>query len=145
MKNLKIEVLENKRKKIEGYSCYQGLITVGNFKESFYLRLNNWSLQDYKNQWKEGLERIKTHNSSCLIADIFFDQEDIYMQIYYLYKVGNKIFVQYQMYSPEIFKFLKTETLPFDPFNYENRYKNIPQFESHDEEGNKIETWEVDL
>ena len=146
MKILKIEIVNNKPKKIDGLLRCKGKITIGKFSEGFYMRLNSWDIEQYKSQWREGLERIKTHKSSCLIADIStWENNGIGMQIYYLYKVDNKILVQYQMYAPSIFEDLLKDPLPFDPFNNEKRYINIPPIELIDEDGNNLEIWEADL
>ena len=146
MKILKMEVISKKPAKTrKDGSYYRGKITVGTFTERFYMYLNFWDLNDYKQQWREGLERIKTHDSYCLIADLIVIDHIINLQIYYLHKINNKILVMYQMYRPGIFKDLLNEPLPFNPFNTEERYKNLPPLRYKDEDGNNLETWEADL
>lgn len=142
MKILKIEVLDKKIRKIKNNPFCIGIITIGDFYEKFFISLNTWSLNEYKKQWREGLERIKTHDSSCLVADISIRKRDVFMQIYYLYKIDNKIFVRYQMPYPKLFKKM-SKGLP--SFNINTCYQYVPSFKLKDNDGNTLETWEADL
>jgi hypothetical protein len=146
MKILKIEVSEPKILKKKRSPHCVGRITIGNFYESFYMFLTIWSIEDYKSQWKEGLERLKSHDRSCLIADMSFYDDIINLEIYYLYKIENKVMVQNQMWRPQTFTDLKNDPLPFDPFaTGEDKYKNLREIKYIDEDGNKLEIWEADL
>ncbi|MCL4379978.1 hypothetical protein M1466_00590, partial [Candidatus Dependentiae bacterium] len=51
-----------------------------------------WTPAMYEQQWREGIERIKTHNTSCLILSVQRDEISYWM----LYKIGDKIHVQEQ-------------------------------------------------
>lgn len=142
MKILKVEVKDSKIRKNKGYPFCRGEIIIGNFRESFYIMLDTWSLEQYKQQWKEGLTRIKTHDSSCIVASISTWKKEIYLQIYYLYKVDNKIFVQFQMPYAKLFKKM-SKGLP--PFNTQTCYQYVRPLKFKNEEGTELETWEADL
>ncbi|MHB9020196.1 MAG: hypothetical protein ACYC3G_05020 [Minisyncoccota bacterium] len=97
--------------------------TIGDFKEEFYLSLDTWTLDEYKQQWKEGIERIKSHSTSCLVIN---NQKNKRMsvELWLLYKEGDKIFFQYQFMDPEIAKTLNLP-LDFSKFNVQNCYQFI--------------------
>lgn len=56
--------------------------------------LNWWTIKEYEKQWKEGLERIKSHDKSCLVVSIYDPIQEPQVEWWILYKEGNKIFVQ---------------------------------------------------
>lgn len=78
-----------------GISYAFGTISIGDdFSETITMALNFWSIKDYQRQWKEGLERIKTHDRSCLVASV---QNPItsnpLINRWTLYKEGSKVFI----------------------------------------------------
>lgn len=87
MKNFSIKVISKQPKKIAGNLCHSGEIIIGDYAEEFIISLDEWDIEQYKQQWKEGIERIKTHNSSCLIADITTLKTNPRMNLWVLYKV----------------------------------------------------------
>ena len=63
----KFEVISKKPEMVEGVMSYWGQITVGDFSEKFVIPLDSWTLDEYLQQWREGLEHLKNHNISCLV------------------------------------------------------------------------------
>ena len=70
MKNFNIKILSKKPEKIDGLLSLWGQITIGNFTERFVIPLDSWSIDQYIQQWKEGLTHIKTHDVSCLVTAV---------------------------------------------------------------------------
>lgn len=68
MNSFNIEVISKKPETINGKKYYRGKITIGDFWESIFMSFDNWTIEEYKQQWKDGLERIKTHDTSCLVV-----------------------------------------------------------------------------
>lgn len=141
--NLNIEVINSIPQMIYGIPSLEGEITIGNFKESFHMPLDCWAMNDYQRQWREGLERIKTHNQSCLVANVQGLPLTPYINWWILYKDKreNKLFVQNHILVEEIY----TSQVGNKSFTIENCYNYIQPREIIDEEGNKISEWSIDL
>ena len=115
MKNLSIKFIRSNK-----YTAI-GQITINDFKEKFEMSLDAWNIVAYEKQWKEGLERIKTHNTSALITDIRDLDVFAFVNWWVLYREDNKIFIRNQILIDKKFeKRLKTE-----PFNHETCYNFI--------------------
>jgi hypothetical protein len=102
MNIFKIEVISKRPKNIWGLPSHIGKITIGDFWETFVMPLNSWDLEEYRKQWKLGLERIKTHKSSCLIVTA---QNLLFHPLVFtwtLYKEDQTIFIQNNMYNKTI-------------------------------------------
>ena len=132
-------------KKINGILSCTGQITIGKFKETFGMPLNSWSLKDYQQQWKEGLERMKTHDVSCLVVSI----ENLAsgyptIELWTLHRQGDSIFFHNQLLFDET-----TGHFPMklSDFNSSNCYEFInPRIANEDnqainEDGEKISEW----
>jgi hypothetical protein len=137
-----IEIFNKKPKKIAKKMCCWGQITIGDFVEKFIMSLDEWSVDDYNKQWKEGLERIKTHDASCLIADITTLKTNPRVNIWILYKSDKSIFFQNHMLGGEIMKDLSSN-LP--PYSAKTCYLYIPPREIFSQEGHSISEWEMSV
>src|SRR3990167_11412149 len=94
MSKFKIEVISKKPEVIDGLLSHTGEITMGDYKETFVMPLNSWTIEDYKQQWKEGLERIKTYDESCLVS-LAQDLDTLPMVfMWVLYKLKGVIYIQ---------------------------------------------------
>lgn len=142
MKNFNIEVISDKPKRIDNELVYIGKITIGDFQEKFHMPLDSWTIDEYKQQWKEGLERIKTHDSSCLIVTMSKQKTDPFILIWVLYKVNNNIFIQNQLLVNEILKEISTDLPPYDE---KTCYQYITPRETISEDGDKISEWQIDI
>ncbi len=139
---LKIEVLPDKIVYWKGFGVATGKITIGDFSESFNMCLDTWSLDDYKQQWVEAIERLKTHDTSCFINTFSDKERHLYYQIYHLYRFGNEIFVTWQ-YPP--WKWVKKFSKNKPKFTIKTCYEYITPYESHSEDtGNPITTWKIE-
>ncbi|MGC2310346.1 MAG: hypothetical protein WA432_01855, partial [Candidatus Babeliaceae bacterium] len=76
MSVFKIEIIKKKPIKIDNFFYYMGELIIGEFKDTFELALGSWDVHEYRLQWKEGLERLKTYNTSCLVVCVQ-DLQDI--------------------------------------------------------------------
>lgn len=141
-KKFNIEVISKKPKKLAGKLCHQGQITIGDSSEKFYMVIDDWSLDDYKQQWKEGIERIKTHDSSCLIANITELKTNPRMSFWVLYKVGKIIFVQYQALGCEV---LKEREVGLPPYDSKTCYLYLLPRRTVNAYGDKYDEWSINL
>ena len=135
MKNLSIKVTDIKK------HTAIGQIAINDFKENFQMSLDIWSVDDYKKQWQEGFERIKTYNNSVLITDITNQNSKTLIQWWVLYKEDNKIFIHNEMLGGKDFE----KRLKKEPFNKETYYNFIDPRKTFTEEGHKISEWVIDL
>ena len=92
--DLQIRVVDLKRRQLRGSPICKGEIQINKYIESFWMFLDTWKIRDYEQQWKEGLERIKTHDTSCLIASVNKIKTDPYVNMWVLYKDGKTIYIQ---------------------------------------------------
>jgi len=151
VKKFNIEVYTKNPKKIEGFLYQLGKITIGNFTEKFLMSLDTWTVEEYKQQWKEGIERIRTHHTSCLVATIQNLEIGYPLIILWtLYKENNTVFVRNQILNIEIAKELNLP-INISDFNIKTCYQFInPRITdenglSIDEDGNEISEWSVPL
>lgn len=143
MKSFNIQIISDKPIKQEGELVYRGQITIGDFKESFIMPLDSWTIEEYKQQWREGLERIKTHNSSCLIATLSGLKRDYpFIILWALYKENDTIFIQNKLLFDEIFEQI-SQGLP--PFNSKTCYLYLLPRKTTSSSGNKISEWKTNL
>lgn len=64
------------------------------FKETIFVYLDPWTKEDYEKQWREGLERLKTHDTSCLITCVSDPKSSAVVGWWTLHRVGNTVFIQ---------------------------------------------------
>ncbi len=147
MKKFKIEVINKKPTTASGILWHEGKLTVGSFKEILDMPLDVWTLQDYKQQWKEGLDRLKTHDSSCFVTFIMMTKFRLpCLRLWKLYKVDTTIFVTYQLISCIL---LKTIPPGESPCYSKTCYQLIDQRVTNEkgdsitEEGHKIVEWSI--
>ena len=96
--NLKMEILPNSFELEDGvFPFCVGKITIDDFWETFEMALDYWTADDYERQWREGLERIKTHDASCLVASIQDPTKRRYLLWWVLYKIDHKIFIRNEL------------------------------------------------
>ena len=136
-KNLDIKALSSVEETIWGLRSYIGEITLGNSRETFEMTIEWWNLEDYQKQWHIGLERIKTHSTSCLVARIEgYQGNPVQIDWWLLYKESNKIIIRNQLLISTIL----TSTIN-GPFTPETCYNYIPP----KSRSKKVSEWVVDL
>jgi hypothetical protein len=141
MKNLEILVLKPDLKKFRPALFSLGEIRINDFKEKFDMPLEYWSIKDYLQQWEEGLERLNTHNESCLVTRIYDPNKDPMLEWWLLYKENGKIYIRNQVLFTPIYK----KKIGNNLFTPETCYNFIqPKTPRINENGQKISEWVVD-
>lgn len=56
MKQFDVKTITQTPEEIDGLLSYWGRITIGSFSERFVMPVDSWKLEQYKQQWKEGLK-----------------------------------------------------------------------------------------
>lgn len=130
-----------------------GTISIGeDFSETIMLPLDFWSIRDYERQWREGLERIKTYDTSCLVASVYNPiLSTPLINWWTLYKEGRKVFIYNQLIAGETYpKWIGSKV--FSPDNcYEfikPRFYEDPDFvdDEDDDDGDyQVSEWVVEL
>lgn len=138
MENLAIKMTSSHEEVIWGLRSYLGKIIIGDFEETIYVPVEFWSIDDYRKQWIEGIERIKTHSKSCLVATIQGNKKkpDL-INWWLLYKKENKIFIHNQLLIEKSLN----KTLNKGLFTTESCYDYIPRKST----SKKISEWVIDL
>ena len=120
--------------------CCIGEIQIGDFKETFEMPLEYWTIEDYQKQWRAGIERIKTHDNSCLVTELQDPNKAPRAIIWELYKEGDKVYIQNRLLYGRLFhKLLKKR-----PFTVETCYDFISPRET-ESDGDPISEWVIDL
>ncbi len=129
--------------KEDGFSYALGKIYIGDdFSETIAPALNYWTMDDYRKQWKEGLERIKNYNTSCLVASIQNPETSNRLLNWWpIYKVGQKIYIQNELYMEEDYDQLMGDML----FTPETCYDFIRPRVISSPEGDEYSEWVIDL
>jgi len=75
-----------------GERAYPGRIIVGDLHEEFFAAASYWSAEDYREQWRKGLDRIaKGHSESCLITSVIDPQRSEFLYWWLLYREGEEV------------------------------------------------------
>ncbi|HSC25055.1 MAG TPA: hypothetical protein VLB80_02460 [Candidatus Babeliales bacterium] len=139
---MSIGIIDDKPKKKWGHLSAKGEIQINDFRETLYIPLGWWSLDDYKKQWHEGIERLSYYDRTCFIVAVNNPQKRRFIEWWVLYKIDDKVYVQNQIIISDIY----TERIGDKPFTLKTCYDFIPERgEPYDEDGNKISEWVVDL
>lgn len=141
LKTLEIMVLTDTPEKYEGVPFHVVLLTLGDYEEYIDIPLNYWDIKAYKKQWHEGIERLKTFNTSCLVTAVWRRDPDPLIFIWELYKEQNTIFVHNAMITWEFKKY--RPALP--PFDSNTCYAYINPRKTVTENGEKISEWSIEL
>lgn len=141
MSELKIEMIGKKPKLINKKMCCEGKISINNHVEKFTMSLDSWSIDDYKKQWKQGIKKIKTNDTSCLVTNVSTLQTNPLISYWALYKVDSKIYIQNQFLGGELFK-KRQRGLP--PFNIETCHLYVPPRKTTNMYGDKVDEWCID-
>ncbi|MGC2310127.1 MAG: hypothetical protein WA432_00725 [Candidatus Babeliaceae bacterium] len=144
-----IEVISKRPTRDWGVPSHVGRITINAFQETFEIPLDSWPLKEYKRQWKEGLERIGSHMTSCLVSSVYGLDSSPLIEIWTIYREETKAFFRQQILNRIIAQEIN---LPFPLFEFDriNCYECIlprlvnEQGKAIDEEGNKISEWNID-
>src|SRR5680860_382890 len=146
MSKFKIEVISKKPEKYRGLLAHTGEITMGDYKETFVMPLDSWTIEDYKQQWEEGLARIKTHDKSCLVNLIQNMDANPMVEMWVLYKVGNVVYVGQHLLNRQILE-MTNSPITLAHFNKETCYQFIDERLVNErgvavtDEGDEVSEW----
>lgn len=139
-----IQVKDRKVQKIYGLSSCIGEIKIGEFRETFIMPLDWWTIENYEKQWREGIERIKHCDESCLVTTVQNLETLPQIDWWILYKQDGKIFVYNQMLMNEIIDRLKYSVENLSRFTIQTCYSYIPSHKLF-VKNSKVSKWEVTL
>jgi len=140
--NLYINIIDNKPVERNNVFVVKGEINIGDCSEILYIPLDWWSLTDYKQQWQEGLMRLKNYDTSCLVVAVHNPSIRPYINWWLLYKVENKIYVRNQLLIEDAY----AEQIGNKVFTVQNCYEFIPsRCDRYDEDGDEISEWTINL
>lgn len=134
-----IELHDKKPKKIHNILTYVASIKINDFYETLHIPVDWWDINEYKQQWKEAVENLRKHGKSCLIVAIHNPKIDLYLNWWVLYKEGNTVYIQNQMFIDHTYKEFLGNTI----ITRENCYNFISERSITNEYGDKISEWSV--
>lgn len=139
MSKFKIEILRNEEvyeSQWEAGPCVRGQITIGKFDDRFDMPLSIWSIQDYKRQWAEAIERFKTEKvyaQTCLVTEV----ERGSINMWGLYKRRSKVFIVNYLICAESYT---KSAKKFSKFSRKTCYEWLPKLRR----GKHFSLWEID-
>jgi hypothetical protein len=143
MKKFSIEVISQKPETMYGILSHIGQITIDKFKETFIMPLSTWTLEEYQAQWHNAIERIKNHDTSCLVVSISgIKNENPSVTLWTLYKVGETIFIHNNLLINDTVAHM---TVKLSDFNSKTCYQFINPRVTIDEDGEEISEWSIPL
>ncbi|MGC2310128.1 MAG: hypothetical protein WA432_00730, partial [Candidatus Babeliaceae bacterium] len=113
------------------------------------LALGSWDVHEYRLQWKEGLERLKTYNTSCLVVCVQDLQDIPFIERWELYKENTIVYFHQQFIIPPIAQVINF-SFPLSEFSRTNCYERIPprkvneNNEAVNEQGQLLVEWSVE-
>ena len=128
----------------EGILCCYGSITISGYKERFLMALNNWTIKEYKKQWREAIKRLETHDISCLIVSAYDLEQDPFLWTWPMYKVGDIVYLQNRL----LFDVMRKDPLSpsaYTGVNDQTCYDFMDERETINEKGRLISEWSVPL
>ena len=138
---LGIKITDNKSKIIDKQRFYPAEITIGSYSESLMILVDYWTLDDYKRQWKEGIERLKTHDQSCLVVLVQDPKKAEVIMWWPLYKENDTIYIQNHLLIDEYYE----KDIGNNIFTPDNCYQFIPARSLAYEDGGRPSEWKVKL
>ena len=114
-----------------------GMIVIDDFQEIIEIPIEYWKLDQYEYQWKNGLQRLKDYNNSCLVFAVNDPHQRRYVNWWLLYKENGLVYIQNQIIIGEIYK----EMIGKKDFTVETCYDFIPDRYCSDDEDEKVSEW----
>ncbi|GEM_PF-1404596 len=143
-KNLSIQVTKE-RYEGDSFDTFNfNLIINGKVAHERQLLFESWHLRDYKQQWAEALERLRTHKTTCLV--ICYNNNVAKgdfpgVNTIDIFKVINSklLFQSRIFFSDEYIKMLKAKE-----YNERSCYDFIMPFKTHNKHGWELDYWSCD-
>ncbi len=119
------------------------LFVKGELIEQATLIFKTWNLCDYKKQWIEALERLRTYKTTCLVI-CYNDKTNRgfpAISTVDIFKVLNSkvLFQSRVFYADEYIKMLKEKE-----YTMQSCYDFIMPFETHNDHGWELQYWSCD-
>ena len=140
MKKFAIKIIDEKVRESYDMPCCIGEIQIDDYKETFEMPLEYWTMDDYKRQWKEGIERLKEYDRSCLVAELQDPEKAPRAILWVLYKEGDIVYIRNNLlYSKRFIKMLKKQ-----PFTLETCY-NFTHAREISDTDMPVSEWKIPL
>lgn len=111
----------------------RGHIVMGDFEESFESPTHFWSPDDYRQHWKEALERIEAGMDSGLLTTAYEKNDQWAGFMWTLYFRGGHILIHQMMILPGV---------NVQSFTPNNPFAEIPEYYREGEDG-PVSEWDV--
>ncbi len=135
---LGIRVFDHGPTKIYNVLSYCGQIVIDDFTENVFMPVEYWSLDEYKAQWKDGIERIKQgHEKSCLITKIYDPREYKFVELWSLYRRGDNVHIFNCLFVNEVYE----EIIGQKEYSSKTCYDFISDYCPYTEDGTKVSEW----
>ncbi len=138
-KNLKLRITTDKVRKVVAYDCVRAKISFEGFSQLVNMPIVHWSVDDYKKQWKDGIDRLEKHDSSCLIIRVVGKPYPMVERLL-LYKRDNKIIV----YFDYLISLDYQDEIGDNIITLKNCYDFISSEQKHLEKY-RVDEWEFDI
>jgi len=120
-----------------GAKSSKGSIIIGSSTEYFLSSFDYWTPNNYRKQWLKAVALIQTEESrSALITDVPFLSPPSFINWWPMWRFGQLVKIQEQLLI------LEDLTAPFD---INNPYIHLGEYESINEEGQPISEWTVSV
>lgn len=121
-KLLNIEIFNSIPQEKYGGTIFWSKFYIGDYEEEFFSYLDFWLMEDYLNQWEDGVRRIHFYDNSCLVSSVSSDKFGLSAYMWLLYRENDQILIE-----PQYFRAKRMKKLKKIPFTPETCYKFMPQ------------------
>lgn len=137
MKQFSISVLDRTPLDSKGVKYCLGEIQIDSFKETFRMPLDFWTIEQYEEQWKEGIERLKTNDKSCLVLAVQGPGSEMqpWAELWMIYNVSGEIYMKDAIILSSYFKKVYKDRA----FTPQTCYSLISK------RGDDAQKWDIDL
>lgn len=141
MKNLSIKVIDRQRRYMKKTPHVVGEITIGNFSETFDIPIRWWKTKDYEQQWRTGLERLKDHDRSCLVTEVYNPGVAPFISWWRIFKEKNVLYIRNNVLFREYYE----EAVGKEAFTPQTCFNFIGEKEPRyiDEDGRRESEWVI--
>jgi hypothetical protein len=143
MKIFAIKIIDTNIQEFDDIPYCLGEIQIGNFRETFTIPVDYWTMQDYEKQWRAGIERIKMYDQSCLIFEMEDPTKAPLANTWVLYKDGDVVHIQNHLLFGKRFSTMLKKKGPFTMQTCYNFIKTRNTISKST--GMKISEWDIDL
>ena len=115
----------------------EGLLVIGEWRESFLSSLYEWTKQDYERQWQAAINSlVQGAEKSALITEFVGPEASSHLQWWPLYRLGGTVYFHNQI--------LFYDQLS-EPFSLADISKFVSERQTVNEDGAAISEWSIPL